>query len=205
MMKIDYYQILGVSHDADVKSIKSRYRFLCNAFHPDKFSTGQREQAEEEFKQLNTAYQVLSVEEKRAAYDAARTYISTSASHSKNEQNTTPSRHDQSHSAKFETTTENPMLFRDFAYTSGGVFSLLETSCKIFVYKKELRFFNRDNPECSFEISSAILQKSTFEIRKRFLIHELNIILPDGKSYKIGLDENSIHRILDLIKNEMKS
>lgn len=63
----DYYQILGVSRDADEKEIKAAYRKLARKYHPD-VNPGDKA-AEEKFKQINEAYQVLSDPEKRAAYD----------------------------------------------------------------------------------------------------------------------------------------
>ena len=63
----DYYNILGVDKTADDKQIKSAYRKLSLKFHPDK-NPGNKE-AEEKFKEINEAYEVLSDEEKRSTYD----------------------------------------------------------------------------------------------------------------------------------------
>ncbi len=70
----DYYQILGVSRDASVDEIKSKYRQLALEFHPDR-NPGDKG-AEEKFKEINEAYQVLSDEEKRARYDQLGTEYS---------------------------------------------------------------------------------------------------------------------------------
>ncbi|MGH2543180.1 MAG: DnaJ C-terminal domain-containing protein [Ardenticatenaceae bacterium] len=63
----DYYQILGVSRDAEQKEIKRAYRRLARQYHPD-VNPDNRE-AEERFKEINEAYEVLSDPEKRTKYD----------------------------------------------------------------------------------------------------------------------------------------
>ncbi|MER3558845.1 MAG: molecular chaperone DnaJ, partial [Armatimonadota bacterium] len=63
----DYYAILGVPRNATEKEIKAAYRKLARQYHPD-VNPGDKN-AEERFKEINEAYQVLSDPEKRAAYD----------------------------------------------------------------------------------------------------------------------------------------
>ncbi len=62
----DYYQILGVPRDADESDIKKAYRKLARRYHPDVNKDGG---AEEKFKEVNEAYEVLKDREKRQAYD----------------------------------------------------------------------------------------------------------------------------------------
>ena len=69
----DYYQVLGVEPQAKPDAIQERFRFLAQAFHPDKYSSPKQKQfAEEEFKKINNAYQILSNPRKRADYDLQR-------------------------------------------------------------------------------------------------------------------------------------
>lgn len=69
----DYYQVLGVEPDAKPEAIQERFRFLAQAFHPDKYSSAKQKQlAEEEFKKINNAYQILSNPRKRDDYDFHR-------------------------------------------------------------------------------------------------------------------------------------
>src|SRR5262252_9322652 len=63
----DYYEILGISREADDQAIKSAYRRLALTHHPDR-NPGSKD-AEEKFKEAAEAYSVLSDSQKRAAYD----------------------------------------------------------------------------------------------------------------------------------------
>ncbi len=63
----DYYKILGVKRNAEEKEIKRAYRRLALQYHPDK--NPDDKQAEERFKEINEAYEVLGDPEKRAKYD----------------------------------------------------------------------------------------------------------------------------------------
>ncbi|KAK7112279.1 dnaJ homolog subfamily B member 11-like [Littorina saxatilis] len=63
----DFYKILGVSKNADIKQIKRQYRKLAKEHHPDKNKDDP--EAAERFQDLGAAYEVLSDEEKRKVYD----------------------------------------------------------------------------------------------------------------------------------------
>lgn len=67
MAKADYYDLLGVSKNDDASAIKKAYRKLAIKFHPDKNPDDAG--AEDKFKEIGEAYEVLSDEDKRAAYD----------------------------------------------------------------------------------------------------------------------------------------
>lgn len=65
--KRDYYDVLGVSKEATASELKKAYRKLAIKYHPDK--NPDDHEAEEKFKELGEAYEALSDEDKRAAYD----------------------------------------------------------------------------------------------------------------------------------------
>ncbi len=65
-MSQDYYSTLGVSRDASLEDIKKAYRNLARKYHPD---VSKELDAEERFKEVNAAYEVLADAEKRAMYD----------------------------------------------------------------------------------------------------------------------------------------
>ncbi|MDX4048430.1 molecular chaperone DnaJ [Aliarcobacter skirrowii] len=67
MVEIDYYELLEVEKTSDKTTIKKAYRKLAMQYHPDK--NPDNKEAEEKFKAINEAYQVLSDDEKRAIYD----------------------------------------------------------------------------------------------------------------------------------------
>lgn len=67
MSKADFYDVLGVSRDADEKTLKSAFRKQAMKYHPDR-NPGDLE-AEAKFKELNAAYETLKDPQKRSAYD----------------------------------------------------------------------------------------------------------------------------------------
>jgi len=64
----DYYRILGVNKDASAQDIKKAFRQLALRYHPDR-NPGDVKEAEEKFKEINEAYEVLGDEQKKRQYD----------------------------------------------------------------------------------------------------------------------------------------
>ena len=65
--KRDYYEVLGVDKNADLETIKKAYRKMAMKYHPDR--NPNNKEAEEKFKEVGEAYEVLSDADKRARYD----------------------------------------------------------------------------------------------------------------------------------------
>ena len=66
MNKRDYYEVLGVAKGASQDEIKKAYRKLSKQYHPD---INKEADAEDKFKEISEAYEILSDEQKRAQYD----------------------------------------------------------------------------------------------------------------------------------------
>ncbi len=67
MSKRDYYEVLGVSRDSSDRDIKKAYRRMAMKYHPDRNPDDKA--AEDSFKEVNEAYEILSDSQKKAAYD----------------------------------------------------------------------------------------------------------------------------------------
>lgn len=67
MSKRDYYDVLGIGRDANEQDIKKAYRKLAMEYHPDR--NPDSKEAEEKFKEVNEAYEILSSPEKKQRYD----------------------------------------------------------------------------------------------------------------------------------------
>lgn len=67
MAKRDYYEVLGISRDADEREIKKAYKRLAMKYHPDRNKDDKS--AEEKFKEVKEAYEILNDPQKKATYD----------------------------------------------------------------------------------------------------------------------------------------
>ncbi len=76
MEKRDYYEVLGLTKSASKDDIKKAYRKLSKQYHPD---LNKEPGADEKFKEIAEAYEVLSDDQKKARYDQFTTKILTQA------------------------------------------------------------------------------------------------------------------------------
>lgn len=85
----DYYKILEIAHDTSQEAVKEQYRFLVQAWHPDKFpNPTQKIKAEERIKEINAAYVILGNPAKRTEYDRHAGYIESSHKHESSQSTT---------------------------------------------------------------------------------------------------------------------
>ena len=71
-MKKNYYEVLGISKEANYTEIKKAYREMAKKYHPDKYINENeklKKEAEEKFKECSYAYEILSDSAKREVYD----------------------------------------------------------------------------------------------------------------------------------------
>lgn len=69
MAKRDYYEVLGISKSASADDVKKAYRNLALKYHPDRVPAEKKKEAEERFKEISEAYEVLIDPQKKATYD----------------------------------------------------------------------------------------------------------------------------------------
>ena len=82
---MNYYEILGISIEADENEIKSKYRKLAMKYHPDR-NAGD-EKAAKKFREITEAYEVLSNEKRRKEYDYKRKNASNHLKNKNNKEN----------------------------------------------------------------------------------------------------------------------
>lgn len=107
----DYYQILGVDRDASSEEIKRAYRRLARRYHPD-MNPGDRA-AEEKFKAINEAYQVLSDPTRREQYDRYGEYWAQPGFRSRSPQRSTSRRNGTSVQEELDLSQDNFQEFLD--------------------------------------------------------------------------------------------
>ena len=134
----DYYKRLGVSEDADAKEINAKYRKLAMKYHPDRNPDDKK--AEEMFKTISEAYEILGDENKRKEYDEKR----------KNKGNTGSQRFGEKKSSRAEQNSESAKrgaeaFFRNFSANPNDIKNMFESAkdgLKEGVKNEEIYFDN---------------------------------------------------------------
>jgi molecular chaperone DnaJ len=109
----DYYKVLGIPKGTPEKDIKSAYRKLARKWHPDANPNNQKE-AEEKFKDIQEAYEVLGDSEKRKKYDALGSDWQRAAQQAEQQRRYRSQQEADFHSGGFGNTAGGPTGFSDF-------------------------------------------------------------------------------------------
>lgn len=161
------YEILGIKKTSDSKEIKSAYRKLAKQYHPD-LNPGNK-QAEDKFKDISTAYELLHNKEKRAAYDRGEIDMDSNL---------------QQRQKSYKDYAEKPQGQRYYSSSQGGGYNQDDIS-DIFG-----SFFSGNTKSASFRTPPA---DSHYTIEIEFLEAtkgiKKRITMPDGKMIDLSIPE----------------
>jgi curved DNA-binding protein CbpA len=111
----NYYRILEIPEDATQDQIRAQYRFLVQAWHPDKFgATESKVKAEERLKEINEAYSVLKDPAKRSEYDRARIFSKSVAGSQPNNYSSDTTNHESEENTERENQPKESEFQRDY-------------------------------------------------------------------------------------------
>jgi len=128
---MNYYEVLGVSENADVSEIKKKYRKLAIKYHPDRNSGD--ENATKKFREVTEAYEILGDEKKREEYDCRRKNIQSQ----RNVKNKFP---------------QNDFIFgRDFFKSAREMRGMFENSFRMDKKQEEKAKLEKENIKNQFE------------------------------------------------------
>ena len=135
---MNYYEVLGVSENADVSEIKKKYRKLAIKYHPDRNSGD--ENATKKFQEVTEAYEILGDEKKREEYDCRRKNIQSQRKN-KNKKGNVKNKFPQ-----------NDFTFgRDFFKSAKEMRGMFENSFRMDKKQEEKAKLEKENIKIQFE------------------------------------------------------
>ena len=135
---MNYYEVLGVSENADVLEIRKKYRKLAMKYHPDRNSGD--ENATKKFREVTEAYEILGDEKKREEYDCRRKNIQSQRKNNNKKRNV---------KNKFP---QNDFTFgRDFFKSAREMRGMLENSFRMDKKQEEKAKLEKENIKIQFE------------------------------------------------------
>ena len=135
---MNYYEVLGVSENADVSEIKKKYRKLAIKYHPDRNSGD--ENATKKFWEVTEAYEILGDEKKREEYDCRRKNIQSQRKN-KNKKGNVKNKFPQ-----------NDFIFgRDFFKSAREMRGMFENSFRMDKKQEEKAKLEKENIKNQFE------------------------------------------------------
>ena len=178
----DYYEILGVSKNATTDEIKKAYRSLAFKYHPDR-NPGDAV-AEEKFKQISAAYDVLGDETKRKNYDLGG-YSESSYTNAANQQ----------YQRQYQYTYQNPFGDDNFWNWFGGSNRQNETN-KNYNQKYDTRDYKK-RTKSSYK---SMLFSKSLQTLAALLMFRISFFIPFGFFICLGVMINGISGIFEAIK-----
>ena len=198
MSMSNYYDILGVSKTATADEIKKAYRTLAFKYHPDR-NPGNAE-AEEKFKQISAAYDVLSDESKRRQYDMG--YSTDSYSSSQTTGN-------QQYQRQYQYTYSNPFGDDNFWewFNSAQFRSRNQQTQNTNNYYNQYDYSNRasNEPETKRDYFSQLFLKALQTFVGFTFFRFSWIIIPFGPIICIGVIVNGISGVIKALKGLFRS
>ncbi|WP_314395354.1 DnaJ domain-containing protein [Leptotrichia shahii] len=135
---MNYYEVLGVSENADVLEIRKKYRKLAMKYHPDRNSGD--ENATKKFREVTEAYEILGDEKKREEYDCRRKNIQSQRKNKNKKRNV---------KNKFP---QNDFTFgRDFFKSAREMRGMFENSFRMDKKQEEKAKLEKENIKNQFE------------------------------------------------------
>ncbi|MFN6944420.1 MAG: DnaJ domain-containing protein [Cytophagaceae bacterium] len=186
-MKFNFYQILGVSQTASQAEIKSAYKKLAVKYHPDK-NLGNKF-AEEHFKKVNEAYQVLSDSVKKNIYDAKLIYgTQRSSSNTSGVNSNTRPKARKKRPTAYSTKKNNPVVKKKYVFFSLAFFSIIIGLTVLFY-----NYMNKYSSDKYYLEALELNQKGQYlaAFEKYSLSIELNDVNP-APYFKRGLLRNTL-------------
>jgi molecular chaperone DnaJ len=193
----NYYETLGVAKTATADEIKKAYRTLAFKYHPDR-NPGNAE-AEEKFKQISAAYDVLGDEAKRRQYDmgySTDSYSSSSAGH-------------QQYQRQYQYTYQNPFGDDNFWewFNSAQFRSRNQQTQNTNSYYNQYDYSNRtsNEPETKRDYFSMLFLKAIQTFVGFTFFRFSWIIIPFGPIICIGVIVNGISGVIKALKGLFRS
>lgn len=180
----DYYEILGVSKNATTDEIKKAYRSLAFKYHPDR-NPGDAV-AEEKFKQISAAYDVLGDEAKRRNYDLGGYSESASANANSSA---------QYQQRQYQYTYQNPFGDENFWQWFGGANRQNETNKK---YNQQ--YDTQDYKKRTKSSYKSMLFSKSLQTLAALLMFRISFFIPFGFFICLGVMINGISGIFEAIK-----
>ncbi len=183
----DYYQILGVPKNATTDEIKKAYRSLAFKYHPDR-NPGDKA-AEEKFKQISAAYDVLGDETKRKNYDLGG-YSESSYTNAANQQ----------YQRQYQYTYQNPFGDDNFWNWFGGSNREEAQNTQDNYSRQYSGFYDNESKKNSKSRYKSMLFSKALQTLAAFLMFRISFFIPFGFFICLGVMINGISGIFEAIK-----